>query len=197
MHASSVAGSRPKLLSWIDDYRAAQNAALDSLDAGVVADVVELLRRANAEGRRIFVCGNGGNAANAAHFTTDLGKGASAAVPRPFRVLCIADNTAWMTAIGNDFSFEDVFVRQLTNHAERGDVLILSSVSGNSPNLVAAVRWAREHGLVSVALVGGKRGAVAPLADHVIVVPDTHYGRVEDVQMNVLHMLCYAFMEQA
>jgi D-sedoheptulose 7-phosphate isomerase len=197
MHASSVAASRVKLLSWIDDYRAAQNAALDSLDAGVVADVVELLRRANAEGRRIFVCGNGGNAANAAHFTTDLGKGASAAVPRPFRVLCIADNTAWMTAIGNDFSFEDVFVRQLANHAERGDVLILSSVSGNSPNLVAAMRWAQEHGLVSVALVGGKRGAVAPLADHVIVVPDTHYGRVEDVQMNVLHMLCYAFMEQA
>jgi D-sedoheptulose 7-phosphate isomerase len=197
MHASSVASSRDKLLSWIDEYRAAQNAALDSLDAGVVADVVELLRRANAEGRRIFICGNGGNAANAAHFTTDLGKGASAAVPRPFRVLCIADNTAWMTAIGNDFTFDDVFVRQLANHAERGDVLILSSVSGNSPNLVAAIRWAREHGLVTVALVGAKRGAIGPLADRVIVVPDTHYGRVEDVQMNVLHMLCYAFMEQA
>ena len=108
MHASPVT-SRDRLLSWIEDYRAAQNAALDSLDAGVVADVVELLRRANAEGRRIFICGNGGNAANAAHFTTDLGKGASAAVPRPFRVLCLADNTAWMTAIGNDFSFDDVF----------------------------------------------------------------------------------------
>jgi D-sedoheptulose 7-phosphate isomerase len=197
MHASSVAASRDKLLSWIDAYRAAQNAALESLDAGVVADVVELLRRANAEGRRIFICGNGGNAANAAHFTTDLGKGASAAVPRPFRVLCIADNTAWMTAIGNDFTFDDVFVRQLANHAEPGDVLILSSVSGNSPNLVAAIRWAREHGLVTVALVGAKQGAIAPLADRVIVVPDTHYGRVEDVQMNVLHMLCYAFMEQA
>lgn len=196
MHASSVAASRDKLLSWIDDYRAAQNAALDSLDAGVVADVVDLLRRANAEGRRIFVCGNGGNAANAAHFTTDLGKGASAAVPRPFRVLCVADNTAWMTAIGNDFSFDDVFVRQLANHAERGDVLILSSVSGSSPNLVAAARWAREQGVVTVALVGAKRGGLAPLADHLIVVPDTHYGRVEDVQMNVLHMLCYAFMEQ-
>ena len=196
MHASS-ATARDRLLSWIDDYRAAQNAALDSLDAGVVADVVELLRRANAEGRRIFVCGNGGNAANAAHFTTDLGKGASAAVPRPFRVLCLADNTAWMTAIGNDFTFEDVFVRQLTNHAEPGDVLILSSVSGSSPNLVAAIGWAREHGLVTVALVGGNRGTVAPLADHLVVVPDTHYGRVEDVQMNVLHMLCYAFMEKA
>lgn len=186
---------RARLLGWIDAYRDAQNAALTALDTAVVADVVDLLRRANAEGRRIFVCGNGGNAANAAHFTTDLGKGASAATPRPFRVLCIADNTAWMTAIGNDFTFDDVFVRQLTNHAEPGDVLILSSVSGSSPNLVAAIGWARKHGLVTVALVGGKRGTVAPLADHLVVVPDTHYGRVEDVQMNVLHMLCYAFME--
>ena len=193
--ASPLDGDR--LRGWIDAYRAAQNAALDALDVSVVADIVGLLRRANAEGRRIFVCGNGGNAANAAHFTTDLGKGASAAMPHPFRVLCIADNTAWMTAIGNDFTFDDVFVRQLANHAEPGDVLMLSSVSGSSPNLVAAIRWAKEHGLVTVALVGAKRGAVAPLADHLVVVPDTHYGRVEDVQMNVLHMLCYAFMEAA
>jgi len=196
MHASSVAASRDKLLSWIDDYRAAQNAALDSLDAGVVADVVDLLRRANVEGRRIFVCGNGGNAANAAHFATDLGKGSSLAMPRPFKVLSMADNVSWMTAIGNDYSFEEVFVRQLENHAEPGDVLLLSSVSGSSPNLVAAARWAQEHGLVTVALVGGKRGTVAAHADHLLVVDDTHYGRVEDAQMTMLHMFCYAFMEK-
>ena len=191
------ASDADRLRGWIDAYRAAQNAALDALDVSVVAEVVDLLRRANAEGRRIFVCGNGGNAANAAHFTTDLGKGASGNMPRPFRVLCIADNTAWMTAIGNDFTFDDVFVRQLANHAEPGDLLILSSVSGSSPNLVAAIRWAKEHELVTVALVGGKRGAVAAFADHLVVVPDTHYGRVAELQMNVLHMLCYAFMEAA
>lgn len=196
MASFSVAGDRPRLLTWIDAYREAQNAALAAIDPTSVADVVGLLRKAGEEGRRIFVCGNGGNAANAAHFTTDLGKGASAAVPRPFRVLCIADNTAWMTAIGNDFTFDDVFVRQLANHAEPGDVLIMSSVSGSSPNLVAAIRWAKEHGLVTVSLVGSRRGTIAALADHLIVVPDVHYGRVEDVQMNVLHMLCYAFMEQ-
>ena len=197
MTATFSPHDRDRLLSWIDAYREAQNAALTAIDPGAIADIVELLKRADDEGRRIFVCGNGGNAANAAHFTTDLGKGSSATVPRPFRVLCIADNTAWMTAIGNDFSFEDVFVRQLANHAEPGDVLILSSVSGSSPNLAAAIRWAKEHGLVTVALVGSRRGSIAPLADHLVVVPDTHYGRVEDVQMNVLHMLCYAFMERA
>ena len=181
---------------WIDAYIAAQNRALAAVPAGDVAEIIALVRRAGAEGRRIFVCGNGGNAANAAHFTTDLGKGASAAVPRPFKVLSLADNVSWMTAIGNDYSYEDIFRRQLVNHAERGDVLILSSVSGGSPNLVSAARFAREHGMVTVALVGSKRGAIAALADHLIVVEDTHYGRVEDVQMIVLHMICYALMER-
>jgi len=186
---------QPALAAWIGGYVAAQNRAIESVPVAAIAAVADLVRRAGVDGRRIFVCGNGGNAANAAHFATDLGKGASGVVARPFKVLSLADNVAWMTALGNDFSFDDVFVRQLTNHAEPGDVLIVSSVSGSSPNLVAAARWAREHGIVTVALVGGKRGTVAEHADHMIVVDDVHYGRVEDVQMNILHMLCYAFME--
>jgi D-sedoheptulose 7-phosphate isomerase len=192
--ATRVAGG--PLAAWIDDYLAAQCRAVMSLPVERIESVIALIRRAGAEGRRIFVCGNGGNAANAAHFATDLGKGASAVVERPFKVLSLADNVAWMTAIGNDYSFDDVFTRQLANHAEAGDVLIVSSVSGSSPNLVAAVRWAREHGLVTVAIVGAARGAVVEHADHALVVDDRHYGRVEDAQMTILHMLCYAFMEK-
>jgi D-sedoheptulose 7-phosphate isomerase len=184
-----------RTVDWIGGYKAAQNRALDAVPAAAIAEAVELIRMAGGEGRRIFVCGNGGNAANAAHFTTDLGKGASAVAARPFKVLSLADNVSWMTAIGNDYSFDELFVRQLENHAERGDLLILSSVSGSSPNLVAAALWAREHGLVTIALVGGKQGTVAAHADHLIVIDDTHYGRVEDVQMNILHMFCYALME--
>jgi len=120
---------------WIDRYVAAQNQALLSVPNAVVGDIIALVRRAGAEGRRIFVCGNGGNASNAAHFATDLGKGASERSPRPFKVLSLADNVAWMTAIGNDYSFDDLFVRQLGNHAEPGDVVILSSVSGSSPTI--------------------------------------------------------------
>jgi D-sedoheptulose 7-phosphate isomerase len=183
--------------AWIARYVELQKAAIDRLPLAEVGRVIDLLRTANAAGRRIFVCGNGGNAANAAHFATDLGKGSSLAMPRPFKVLSMADNVSWMTAIGNDYSFEEVFVRRMENHAEPGDVLLLSSVSGSSPNLVAAARWAKQHGLVTVALVGGKRGAVAEHADHLLVVEDTHYGRVEDAQMTMLHMFCYAFMEKA
>jgi len=192
---SASASTQPQLDRWIADYVAAQTRAIESVPVAAIRNVIELVRRAGAEGRRIFVCGNGGNAANAAHFTTDLGKSASACVDRPFKVLSLADNVSWMTAIGNDFSFDDIFVRQLANHAEPGDVLILTSVSGSSPNIVAAARWGREHGLVTIVLVGGKRGGVAPLADHLLVVEDPHYGRVEDAQMNILHMICYAIIE--
>jgi len=193
---ATVSPSAPPALDrWIADYVAAQTRAIESVPVAAIRSVIELVRRAGVEGRRIFVCGNGGNAANAAHFTTDLGKSASGCVDRPFKVLSLADNVSWMTAIGNDFSFDDIFVRQLANHAEPGDVLILSSVSGSSPNIVAAARWGREHGLVTIALVGGKRGGVAPLADHLLVVEDPHYGRVEDAQMNILHMICYAVCE--
>jgi D-sedoheptulose 7-phosphate isomerase len=110
-------------------------------------------------------------------------------------VLSLTDNVAWLTALGNDYSFDDAFVRQLQNYARRGDVLLAASVSGGSPNLVKAFEWANEQGLETAAIVGAKRGRLAEIAGQAIVVADTHYGRVEDVQMNILHMLCYAFME--
>lgn len=182
---------------WINDYLAAQKRAVDSIKAADVAALIETLRAAHKAGAMIFACGNGGNAANASHFITDLGKNASEAMGHPFRCLSINDNVSWLTAIGNDYAYEDVFVRQLTNYAKAGDVLISSSVSGNSPNVVKALEWGRAHGLRTIALVGGKRGRCAELADQVVVVEDTHYGRVEDVQMHVLHMLCYAFVERA
>jgi D-sedoheptulose 7-phosphate isomerase len=126
---------------------------------------------------------------------TDLGKGSSDKLGKRFKVLSLNDNVSWMTAIGNDYAYEDIFVRQLENYGNQGDVLIAVSVSGNSPNVVKALEWAKAAGLTTIALAGGKRGRAVAVADHAIVVEETHYGRVEDVQMNVLHMLCYVFME--
>jgi D-sedoheptulose 7-phosphate isomerase len=180
---------------WISDYVRAQKAAHDSIPVDAVAELIEQLRRALQEERQIFVFGNGGSAANASHFATDLGKGASDKVGRRFRVLSLNDNVPWMTALSNDYTYEDVFVGQLQNYGRPGDVAIGVSVSGNSPNCVKALRWAREHGLATVALVGAKRGRMAEIAERVLVINDTHYGRVEDAQMGILHMLCYAFME--
>ncbi len=183
------------MTNWIREYVTAQKAALDSIPASGVAEVIKKLGAALKEDRQIFVVGNGGSAANASHFATDLGKGSSDKLGRRFRVLSLNDNVSWITALGNDYSYEDVFARQLMNYANPGDLLLVLSVSGSSPNLVRAVEWAVKHQVHTVALVGGKRGKLAELADQTIVVSDTHYGRAEDAQMGICHMLCYAFME--
>jgi D-sedoheptulose 7-phosphate isomerase len=181
--------------SWISDYVKAQQAAHASIPLEKVAALIVKLREALEQDRQIFVFGNGGSAANASHFATDLGKGASDKAGRRFRVLSLNDNVSWMTALGNDYAYDQVFVRQLTNYGRPGDIAMSLSVSGDSPNCVKALEWAAAHGLHTVALVGGKRGRMSEIAADVLVINDTHYGRVEDAQMGICHMLCYAFME--
>jgi D-sedoheptulose 7-phosphate isomerase len=160
-----------------------------------VEGVIEQFRQALREDRQIFVFGNGGSASNASHFATDLGKGSSDKLAKRFRVLSLNDNVSWMTALGNDYAYDEIFARQLMNYGRPGDLVLAISVSGNSPNVVKALQWAKDNGLRSIALVGAKRGRMAEIADTTIVIDSTHYGRVEDAQMGICHMICYAFME--
>ena len=187
--------SPPAVGDWISRYLQQQKAALDSIPQEAVGRIVERFCAALAEDRQIFVFGNGGSAANASHFITDLGKGASDKVGKRFRCLSINDNVSWLTALGNDYAYEDVFVRQLENYARAGDLVMAMSVSGNSPNVVKAVDWAKRHGVYTITLIGGKRGRLADLADLPVVIDSHHYGRVEDAHMAICHMVCYAFME--
>jgi D-sedoheptulose 7-phosphate isomerase len=180
---------------WINNYIARQKSALDSIPADGVAMLVEIFREAWREDRQMFVFGNGGSAANASHFVTDLGKGASDKLSRRFRCMSINDNTPWMTALGNDYAYDQIFAKQLANFARVGDVVLCMSVSGNSPNLVKALEWANAHEVETIALVGGKRGRLAEIANHSIVIDSEHYGRVEDAHMTICHLLAYAFME--
>jgi D-sedoheptulose 7-phosphate isomerase len=180
---------------WISEYMRAQRAAHDSIPAEAVVELIGKMKQALKEDRQIFVFGNGGSASNASHFATDLGKGASNKINKRFRILALNDNVSWMTALANDHSYEDVFVGQLKNYGKPGDFVLGISVSGNSPNCVKAMEWAKQNGLRTAALVGGKRGRMAELADQAIVIADTHYGRVEDAQMSICHLLCYAFIE--
>jgi D-sedoheptulose 7-phosphate isomerase len=181
--------------SWISSYIRTYKTALDSIPVDGVARLVEQLRLALQEDRQIFVFGNGGSAANASHFATDLGKGVSDKLDRRFRVLSLNDNTPWMTALANDYAYEDIFAKQLQNYARPGDLALAMSVSGNSPNVVKALEWAKQNRLHTIALIGGNRGRLADIAEQVIAVRDTHYGRVEDAHMCICHLACYAFME--
>ena len=180
---------------FLKDYISQQKNTLDTIPLEKVSEIVSIFREALRKDQQIFVFGNGGSAANASHFVIDLGKGSSDKTSRRFRCMSINDNTAWITALGNDYSYDEIFTRQLMNFAKKGDIVFVMSVSGNSPNLVKAVSWSKENGVLVIALVGGKKGKLAELADLTLVVNDTHYGRVEDAHMGVCHMIAYAFME--
>src|SRR5229473_5663005 len=114
---------------WIADYIAAQKAALDSIPVEKVARLIETLQEALRKDRQIFVFGNGGSAANASHFVTDLGKGASDKLAKRFRCLSLNDNVSWMTALGNDYTYQDIYLRQLMNYGRPGDLVMVMSVS--------------------------------------------------------------------
>lgn len=188
-------------MTYFYDYLARQQAAYDSIPLAQVAHVADLIKTGWQQDRQLFAFGNGGSATNASHFITDLGKGASDRVQRDglgrrFRCMSLNDNVGWLTALGNDYSYDDVFAGQLQNYANSGDLVLTMSVSGSSPNLVKAVDWANANGLITIALVGRKRGKLADLAQHTLVIDSEHYGQVEDAQMTIAHMLCYYFMEE-
>jgi len=191
---------------WIENYLKEQARLAQALPAEEIQTWIELLQGVREKGAQVFACGNGGSAANCSHFAVDLGKGASGMIAggpahpketkKRFRVLSLNDNLPWITALGNDVSYDDIYVEQLKNYGMQGDILIAVSVSGNSPNVVRTVEWANSKGLVTLALVGNKKdNKLRQQAKRTIAVDGGHYGQVEDAQMHVLHLLCYAFIE--
>ena len=178
------------------EYIAENQRLLASLDPAEIAGVIEVVRQAGASGNRIYAVGNGGSASTASHFVNDMGKGASLGRERRFKVIPLTDNVAWMTALSNDLCYEDVFVEQLRNFAEPGDVLIAISGSGNSENVLKAVRYANQVGCRTVGFAGFKGGKLKDLVQHCIVVDADHMGRIEDMHMMLQHMICYYFMDR-
>jgi D-sedoheptulose 7-phosphate isomerase len=168
---------------------------LASLNPRHIASVIALMREARDSGKRIFAIGNGGSAGTASHFVNDMGKGASVGRETRFKVIPLTDNVEWMTALSNDLSYEDVFVEQMRNFAEPGDVLLAISGSGNSENVLRAVRFANGMGCHTVGFSGFGGGKLKDLAHDCVVVESDHMGRVEDMHMVLQHIICYYFMD--
>ncbi|HUK82544.1 MAG TPA: SIS domain-containing protein [Verrucomicrobiae bacterium] len=174
-------------------YLTELKAVLDRLPLADLDRVVQTIEAAHAAGRQIFIIGNGGSAATASHMMNDLGKGTLGhkgdAQWKRFRVIALTDNVSLMTAWANDTDYERIFSEPLKNLAQRGDLLVAISASGNSPNVIAAVEAAKEIGLQVIGLTGFGGGKLAKMADVSFVVPSDGYGPVEDVHMILDHII--------
>ena len=175
------------------DYLTGLKAVLDRLPLAELEKLFTVIEEAHAAGKQIFVIGNGGSAATASHMMNDLNKGTLGhkgdAPWKRFKVIALTDNVSLMTAWANDTDYNTVFSEPLKNLANRGDVLIAISASGNSPNIITAVEVAKQLGVKVLGLGGFTGGKLAQLADVCVVVPSNEYGPVEDVHMIIDHIL--------
>lgn len=179
----------------VEDYLGGLTVAIGAVDAASVNAWIDRLARARAEGATVFVCGNGGSAATASHFATDIGKGASYGKPSRFRVVALTDSMSTLTAYANDVGFEVVFAEQLRNLAQPGDVLVTISGSGSSPNIIRAIEAAQQLGVDVIALTGFAGGTSGPMADIHVNVPSDHMGRIEDAHMALCHTVAFSFID--
>jgi D-sedoheptulose 7-phosphate isomerase len=167
--------------------------ALEGLPREPLRMLGEMLFRAYRNEKQVFTLGNGGSASTASHMAADLGKNTIGPNMRRFRILSLNDNASMLTALANDLGYENVFCEQLMNLIRPGDLLIVISGSGNSPNVLKAMHYAREQCAEVVGILGFDGGQAASLADLSIVVPSDHYGVVEDAHLIINHILVEHF----
>lgn len=163
------------------EYLEEFQSLLGRIDMDSLSRSVQRLRVARDRNATVFVAGNGGSAATAAHLVNDLGKATKRSGRPALRVMCLADNVSWLTALANDEGFERVFTGQLENFARPGDLLIVISASGNSPNLVNAVEFARGSGVDTIGILGFDGGLLKARVDEAVWLKSRigSYGPVE------------------
>jgi phosphoheptose isomerase len=148
-----------------------------------------LLDGAYGRGAQLYVCGNGGSASISNHLACDHSKGAQTDTDLRPKVVSLSTNMETITAIANDISYDEIFVYQLRTLAEKGDVLLTISSSGDSENVVRAAQWAKENGLDVISFTGFEGGRTAELATVNLHVDGDNYGVVEDVHQGLMHIL--------
>jgi D-sedoheptulose 7-phosphate isomerase len=152
-------------------------------------EIVSALVKARDSGKRVYICGNGGSASTASHMASDLNKGANRKDAPRFKAVALTDNIPAMLAWANDSSYDDIFVEQLKNHLEKGDIVIGISGSGNSPNVLKALHYANDEGALTIGLTGFDGGKVTQLAQICYVVPNHVMQQIEDIHLLIEHML--------
>lgn len=173
-----------------DSYIKYLSSVLEKIDKVEIKQFITSILNARKLGSSIFFIGNGGSASTASHFANDLAIGTNS-YKNTFRVISLCDNNAIISAVGNDFSYEEIFSRQLKVLGKKGDLLVAISASGNSPNLVKAFETAKECSIKTVALTSFDGGKLKEMADEVVHVPAEkgEYGPAEDAHLVINHLI--------
>ena len=180
-------------MNFVEDYLEELKETLNRLPFSKIRKIKDILLSAYQKNKRVFMMGNGGSAATASHFGCDLAKGTTMGkgdlTPR-FRVTTLTDNVPLLTAWSNDADYSSVFLEQLRNILQSGDVVIAISASGNSENVVRATEYANANLAITVALTGFEGGKLKKIAQECLIVPSQSMERIEDVHLILEHLIC-------
>jgi D-sedoheptulose 7-phosphate isomerase len=179
----------------VRDYIQALEETLRQLPEAKIGEVIGILHAARLERRQIFVMGNGGSASTASHLACDLGKNTRQSGWPNFRVIGLSDNMAIFSALANDEGYDSVFVQQLENLLQPGDIVIAISASGNSPNVLQAVEYANQAGARTIGLTGFDGGKLGGMVEINLHVPSGCIEQVEDIHLVLEHMITRALRE--
>ena len=180
----------------VADYLERLTDSLDEIVSSEVSELGEILYRAYHMGASVFIVGNGGSASTASHMAADLAKNTIGPHMVRFRVMSLNDNISLLTALANDDGYENVFREQLVNLIKPGDVLIAISASGNSPNVLRAIEYAKSRNAQTVGLLGFDGGKALDLVDRAIHVRSSDYGVIEDAHLVLNHILVEYFQRR-
>jgi len=175
--------------NFIRDYSAKYQEGILSVSYKEIEKAIDVLTTAFLSKSKVYVCGNGGSAAISDHFMCDHSKGIYCDTSFIPNVQSLSSNMSLITAIGNDISYNNIYSMQVDMFGQTGDVLVCISSSGNSPNIIEALKSAKNQGITTIALVGFDGGAAKDIADIVLHVQINNYGVVEDAHQSLMHIM--------
>lgn len=178
------------------DYIKGLIECLEELSRQNIEAIADIVIDARRKGKRIFIMGNGGSATTASHFARDLEIGAAVAGKPRIQATSLTDNVAFITALANDINYDSIFEEQLIGQLEEGDVAIGISASGNSPNVLKAIEYARKNGAITIGFIGFGGGKLRELVHKSIVLSSRDYGQVEDIHLSLAHIVSYLVKER-
>lgn len=179
-------------MNFVENYLRELKETLDKLPSSQIEKIKDILLGAYRENKKVFIMGNGGSAATASHFACDLAKGTAGKDDsrKRFKAIALTDNVPILTAWANDTGYENIFLEQLKNLLDEGDVVIAISGSGNSRNIIKAVEYANAQKALTIGLTGFRGGKLKGMVQECLIVPSHSLEQIEDVHLILEHILC-------